>query len=381
MKKLLPVFVSLLILAHGSRAALATTTIPFSIRQAIVWVHCDNRQGSGVVINAAKGLILTNAHVLVDVEKSGQPGSCEVGFITDTDSTPSVFYDASWDHYVFDEATNRDFAVLILKHPQQVKTISPLPSLTTSEFSRIGDPLSIVAYPNEAHGEQTITTGTVQTMAKGFIGGSAKISPGASGGAGLDANNHLIGLATGILIRTLATGEEQVVDYELVDIRAVLTWLDTFGVDMHDAYLTHADAERYHGASTFIDTTRLTCSLLARTTGNASVYCLKSDGTRTVFPYTAVYTSWFSDFSSVVTMTPQDLSNYRLTGAVAMKPGIMVKIQSDPKTYIVADTLGTLRWIQTETRAKELFGDGWAGFVVDIPVEFFPHYHIGEALP
>lgn len=380
MKKAL--YFLLIALCVTSRVPVATAApIPFSVRQAIVLVHCGNRQGSGVVINAQKGLVLTNAHVLTNVEADGKPGPCEIGFITKPDSPPSVFYDALWDQYVFDESTNRDFAILVLKDPQQPETISPLPFIATDEFSQIGDPLSIVAYPNEASGRQTVTTGTIQTMAKGFIGGTAKISPGASGGAGLNANNHLIGLATGILIRTLSTGEEQVVDYELVDIRAVLTWLDTFGVDMHDTYITHADAKRYHGASTFTDTTRLTCSLLARTVDNASIYCLKPNGTRTVFPYTAVYTSWFSDFSSVVTLTTQEISHYRLTGAVTMKPGVMVKIQSDPKTYIVADTLGTLRWIQTETRAKELFGDGWAGFVVDIPVEFFPHYHIGEALP
>ena len=66
---------------------------------------------------------------------------------------------------------------------------------------------------------------------------------------------------------------------------------------------------------------------------------------------------------------------------MTMKPGSLIKIESDPKVYLVSDIDGTLRWIPTEERAKELYGDGWAGFVKDVPVTFFSSYTIGAPLP
>jgi hypothetical protein len=48
--------------------------------------------------------------------------------------------------------------------------------------------------------------------------------------------------------------------------------------------------------------------------------------------------------------------------------------------YLVTDNHGTLRWIQNETVAKTLYGDGWAGFVKDVPDEFFANYTMGPAI-
>jgi hypothetical protein len=174
---------------------------------------------------------------------------------------------------------------------------------------------------------------------------------------------------------------EKVIDYELVDIRAILTWLDTFGPNVADEYVTHADPARYHGPSAYFTSTNLSCVLLAKSTLSTTVYCLKNDGTRSVFPNQAVYLSWFSDFSPVITLPVEQLAAYRLSANITMKPGSLVKIESDPKVYVVSDVTGTLRWITSEQLARELYGDGWAGFVKDIPVTFFPNYHIGAPIP
>ncbi|MFH1078522.1 MAG: hypothetical protein V1745_04580, partial [Patescibacteria group bacterium] len=75
------------------------------------------------------------------------------------------------------------------------------------------------------------------------------------------------------------------------------------------------------------------------------------------------------------------LAKYRLISNVTMKPGSLIKIESDPKVYLVADASGTIRWIKNESIAKDLYGEGWAGFVQDVPVTFFTDYYLGAPLP
>ncbi len=351
--------------------------LPFESRQAVTLVECGDQQGSGTVINSDKGYVLTNAHVLVD-EKTNIPAKhCVIGFINDSTLQPTIFYSATPDRYVFDEDHNLDWAILLIGRPLQNATLPSFPMLKTDEFSRVNDGLRIVSYPGSANGTQTITAGTINGLAQGIIKTDAPISPGSSGGAGIDQNNHLVGMATRILYLQDASGNEKLVDYELVDIRSIITWLDTFGVNVSDTYLTHADPARYLASQALIQPSLLNCTLLAKSMLDTSVYCLKNDGTRQSFPNNATYLSWFGDFSAVQTVSLDQLAQYRLNRNVTMKPGTLVKITTDPHVYVVSDSDGTLRLIPTEAKAQELYGDGWAGYVKDVPDEFFINYHVG----
>ncbi|MBI4138796.1 trypsin-like peptidase domain-containing protein [Candidatus Uhrbacteria bacterium] len=356
-------------------AALAAER-PFPVHQAVAQVRCGNRQGSGVVVNAEKGYVLTNAHILLNLNTL-IPDACDVGFMNDLTLKPTIFYEAKFDRYVFDEEHNKDFAVLKIGKAKQAQKLPSFPFLKTDEFSAVGDPLAILAFPSSNKGTQLATEGTIKGLESGIVKTDAVISPGASGGAGLDAANNLIGIATRILLRQV-DGVEEVVDYELVDIRAILTWLDTFGENVHDLYTTHADFDRYHVPTAFFQAGNLSCVLLAKIADTSTVYCLHADGTRSVFPNDATYHSWFGDFSGVLTVPVEQLAAYRLVSNVTMKPGTLVKIQTDPKVYLVSDVLGTLRWIENEDRAKELYGEGWAGFVKDVPDTFFINYRLGS---
>jgi hypothetical protein len=357
--------------------------IPFSVRQAVVVVACGDRQGSGVVVNGTQGYILTNAHVVEDVEHSVSPtpDPCEVGFITNNSGMPTIFYTATAEKYVYDASTNADFAILKLGNPEQQEQLTSIPFLKTDEFSQVGDPLSVLSYPASSQGEETITSGTIQYLAQGTLQTDTNISPGSSGGAGVDADNNLIGLATGILYEEVSPGVEKLIDYELVDIRAVLAWLDTFGPNTEDQYITHSDPVRYNGPQAYVIQQNLNCNLLAKTEDSPSVYCLKPDETRSVFPNSATYHVWFGDFSAVTTVSSDTLAQYTLSANITMRPGTLIKIESDPKVYLVTDTLGTIRQIPSEARARELFGDGWAGFVKDVPVTFFQNYSVSAPLP
>ncbi|MBU2613523.1 serine protease, partial [Patescibacteria group bacterium] len=353
--------------------------LPYSLRQAVVWVHCGDRQGSGVVVNGEEGYVLTNAHILLNLGTM-TPEPCRVGFVDDG-VEPEIYYEASWVKYSYEDSTNRDVAILKIGRSVSRRSLSSFPFIPTDEFSEVGDTLSVVGYPGSAEGAQTVTTGKITGLERGIVKTDAEITPGVSGGAGIAASDGLVGLATRILYLEIAPGVEEVVDYELVDIRAILTWMDTFGTDAHDTYVTHLDSDRYHAPTNFIAEGNLACTMLAKSPLESTVYCLHSDGTRSVFPNDAAYHSWFSDFSGVVTASATDLSAYRLVSNITMKPGSLVKIESDPKVYLVTDDIGTLRWIQSEDRAVELLGHGWAGFVTDIPVSFFSSYRLGSPLP
>ena len=110
----------------------------------------------------------------------------------------------------------------------------------------------------------------------------------------------------------------------------------------------------------------------------AAVYYYGADGKRYVFPNEKTYKTWYSDFSSVKTITDVELEAISIGGNVTYRPGVkMVKIQTDPTVYVVAGG-GTLRWVKTEELAKSLYGTNWSEKVEDIPDAFFTNYKTGD---
>jgi len=108
-----------------------------------------------------------------------------------------------------------------------------------------------------------------------------------------------------------------------------------------------------------------------------AVYYLGSDGKRYVFPNEKTYKTWYSDFSSVKTVSDAKLASYPIGGNVTYKPGAkMVKITTDPDVYAV-DANGKLRLITSEAVAKAIYGVNWARLVEDIPDAFFINYTTG----
>ncbi|PIR92477.1 hypothetical protein COU01_01325 [Candidatus Falkowbacteria bacterium CG10_big_fil_rev_8_21_14_0_10_44_15] len=115
---------------------------------------------------------------------------------------------------------------------------------------------------------------------------------------------------------------------------------------------------------------------LIKMSGLSSVYYLAADGKRYVFPNENSYFSWYSDFSSVVTVSQSELESYPLGKNITMRPGTkLVKITTDPKVYAV-ETNGSLVWVPSETVANTLYGANWARRIVDVPDAFFTNYTI-----
>jgi len=119
---------------------------------------------------------------------------------------------------------------------------------------------------------------------------------------------------------------------------------------------------------------------LIKKDGLSAVYYLGEDGKRYVFPNESTFKSWYSDFSSVVTVSADELASYPLGANVVVRPGTkLVKITTDPKVYAVEPN-GTLRWVQTEADAIALYGANWAQRVIDVADSFFTNYTIGTPL-
>lgn len=111
----------------------------------------------------------------------------------------------------------------------------------------------------------------------------------------------------------------------------------------------------------------------------AAYYC-GADGKRYVFPNQQTYLTWYTDFLTVKTITPQELAAIPLGKNVTYRPGTrLVKIQTDPKVYAVSRG-GVLRWVVSPEIAAGLYGSEWSKKMEDIPEVFFSDYTIGEPI-
>lgn len=118
---------------------------------------------------------------------------------------------------------------------------------------------------------------------------------------------------------------------------------------------------------------------LIRSTDNPAVYYAVNGGLRYTFPNERIFRSWGVSFDVVQTVPASRLAEFRLAGAIVYRPGRLIKIDTDPKVYLVTEN-GVLRWIETEAVARALFGDSWARQVEDIPDTFFTSYSFGSSI-
>lgn len=119
---------------------------------------------------------------------------------------------------------------------------------------------------------------------------------------------------------------------------------------------------------------------VVRGTTLSTLYYYGSDGSRYAFPNEKTYLTWYSDFSSVETISDSALAAIPLAGNVVYRAGSRwIKIQSDPKTYVVTP-MGQIRWIESEEVASGLAGSDWNTMIDDVADTFFVDYTVGTSL-
>lgn len=122
----------------------------------------------------------------------------------------------------------------------------------------------------------------------------------------------------------------------------------------------------------------LTSGRLIKASGPA-VFWFANDR-RYVFPNEETFYSWFSpyDFARVLRIPDAQMAAIQIGGNVTYRPGSrLLKLTTDPRVYAV-DNRGTLRPLDSEVIAEELYGPNWAQFIDDVPDAFMTNYHMGS---
>ena len=114
-----------------------------------------------------------------------------------------------------------------------------------------------------------------------------------------------------------------------------------------------------------------------KTTEDTAVYYYGNDCKRHAFPNEHVYTTWYSNFNSVVSISPSEMSSISLGNNATYHPGVrMVKFTTLNKVYAVSKG-GVLRWVPTEALAMQLYGSSWNKMIDDIADPFYGNYKFG----
>lgn len=161
------------LVAQSSVADIAERSGP-----AVFQVIGDFGHGSGVLYDAANGLVLTNAHVtagLDSVRVKLSPRYKVAGAVVHEDRLTDV--------------------AVVRVSPAAVGGIQALSASTEAfEALRVGEPVVILGFPGSL-GPVT-TTGIVSQKREGLFLTDAGASPGNSGGPALDAEGRLVGITT-----------------------------------------------------------------------------------------------------------------------------------------------------------------------------------------
>ncbi len=150
---------------------------------------------------------------------------------------------------------------------------------------------------------------------------------------------------------------------------------DTSSDESDDSSDESSDAEDTDTSAT--STTLLPEGTFFKGESWSTVYYVGTDGTRRPFLDSQTFFTYADNFESVINTSDEYLSNYMIGAPMMPKAGsVLIKVQSVSKVYVLgADN--ELRWITSEDVAKELFGNAWADYVIDVPATAWTRFTVG----
>lgn len=132
-------------------------------------------------------------------------------------------------------------------------------------------------------------------------------------------------------------------------------------------------------ARVFDPGTRIQCG------AKKTIYYVASDGHRYVFPNSATYKTWYSDFDDVVSVPAADCADMPLGGNVTAKPGAVLLTLPYSNAVYAVSAPNVLHHVMSEDAARELYGPRWnrrgrRGSMRTLVESFFINYTIGEPI-
>ncbi|MFA6304940.1 MAG: hypothetical protein WCV73_00430 [Patescibacteria group bacterium] len=129
---------------------------------------------------------------------------------------------------------------------------------------------------------------------------------------------------------------------------------------------------------------------LITASNTTAVYYLDSNLKRHPFHHANQYFTWYKDFSSVKTVSTDELSGYDLGSTIVVRPGTkLVQFVSlkadggfsvdDPKVYAVG-TNGTIMHVDSAATAVKFFGSSWESQILGLPNFLYGYYTVGAQL-
>ncbi len=106
---------------------------------------------------------------------------------------------------------------------------------------------------------------------------------------------------------------------------------------------------------------------LVKAVGMPAVYYVDADATRRPFWNEQIFLTWFENFDTVIELPLEEISKYKMGKPMLPQPGtLLIKIQTDPKTYWIDPATGMARWLTSEDAALRVVGPDWNTRVIDI---------------
>ena len=174
-------------LSQSNRSSPQDDLFKFYFNQPRQREYKSSALGSGVILDAKKGYIITNNHVVEDVDEI----------------TVRLLNKSEYEATIIGKDPKSDLAVIKIK----AKNLSDI-NLGDSDKLRVGEWVIAVGSPFSANLSHTVTAGIVSAKGRGnilqgdmyedFIQTDAAINPGNSGGALLNSSGDLIGINTAI---------------------------------------------------------------------------------------------------------------------------------------------------------------------------------------
>jgi serine protease Do len=194
-------------------------------------------KGTGSIISS-DGLVLTNAHVIINKNK-GRPFN-QLRVYLKPDRVSGIFREDTSLRYKADlikYSENLDLALLKIKS-QTISKLSNTLQFSDSDLVSIGDSVIAIGHPEQG-GLWTLTTGTIsghisnhrKIRGKNVFQTETSFNRGNSGGPLINARGHVVGINS-IIARKAPDGQMITGVNFSIKSRVAVNWLDSIGVQI-----------------------------------------------------------------------------------------------------------------------------------------------------